>query len=63
VIPFLVIQVGRSIWTIGKPAPMLREHYVVLLGWILLSAPLWIAGAIAEPDERLLWWGPPPRST
>lgn len=32
VIPFLVTQIGRSIWTIATaPTRMLREHYVVLL--------------------------------
>ena len=57
VVPLLFIQVGRSLWTIGTaPTRMLREHYAIMLVWIVASAPLWIAGALAEPEARLLWW-------
>jgi low temperature requirement protein LtrA len=57
VVPLLFIQVGRSTWTIGTaPTRMLREHYATMLGWIVASAPLWIAGALVEPEARLLWW-------
>jgi low temperature requirement protein LtrA len=57
VIPFLAIQAGRPIWTIGTaPTRMLREHYLAMLGWIVASAPLWIAGAGVAPGPRLLWW-------
>jgi low temperature requirement protein LtrA len=35
---------------------MLREHYTRLLCWSLATAPLWIAGAISDPESRLLWW-------
>src|SRR3954468_6142884 len=49
VIPLLCIQVGRSVWAIGSaPTRMLREHYARMLGWIVASAPLWIAGAMVE---------------
>lgn len=58
VVPLLVIQVGRSLWTMGTaPTRMLREHYAIMLGWIVASAPLWLAGALVEPEPRLLWWG------
>jgi low temperature requirement protein LtrA len=57
VIPFLAIQAGRSILMIvTAPTRMLREHYTRLLCWILATAPLWIAGAISDPESRLLWW-------
>jgi low temperature requirement protein LtrA len=35
---------------------MLREHYARLLCWIIATAPLWIVGAISDPESRLLWW-------
>jgi low temperature requirement protein LtrA len=57
VVPLLVIQVGRSTWVIGTaPTRMLREHYAIMLVWIVASAPLWIVGALVEPEARLLWW-------
>jgi low temperature requirement protein LtrA len=57
VVPLLVIQAGRPIWTIATaPNRLLRQHYVVMLGWIVASAPLWIAGAAVGPGSRLLWW-------
>lgn len=58
VVPFLVCQLGHGVittWT--APDKMLREHYAVMLGWIVVSAPLWIAGAAAGSDARLWWWG------
>jgi Bacterial low temperature requirement A protein (LtrA) len=51
--------VGRSQaqWLLlAAPTQMLREHYTRLLGWILATAPLWIAGAISDTESRLLWW-------
>jgi low temperature requirement protein LtrA len=51
VIPFLAIQAGRSILMIvTAPTRMLREHYTRLLCWSLATAPLWIAGAISDPE-------------
>jgi low temperature requirement protein LtrA len=59
VAPLLVVQVGRSLWAIrAAPTGMLREHYTRLLGWIVASAPLWLAGAAADPAARLRWWAP-----
>ena len=57
VIPLLVIQAGRSIlMVVVAPTRMLREHYTRLLCWVMATAPLWIAGAISDPESRLLWW-------
>jgi low temperature requirement protein LtrA len=56
VIPFLVIQVGRPVWTIATAPRRLREHYIVMLLWIVVSAPFWIVGAVSEPRSRLAWW-------
>lgn len=57
VVPLLLIQVGRPIVTIATaPSRLLRVHYEIMLTWMVLSAPLWIVGAVAEPDSRLRWW-------
>lgn len=56
VAPFLVIQIGRPLWTVATSPARLREHYVRMLGWILATCPLWIAGALAQPEIRLAWW-------
>jgi low temperature requirement protein LtrA len=56
--PLLLIQFGRTAWTLANaPNESYREHYVRVLIWLALTAPLWIAGAFAKPDARLLWWG------
>jgi low temperature requirement protein LtrA len=58
ILPFLAIQIGRPLWTIATaPNRVLHEHYIVMLGWLLASAPLWIAGAATGSQYRLLWWG------
>ena len=56
VIPFLVIQVGRPLWTIATAPRRLREHYIVMLLWIVASAAFWIVGAVSESRSRLAWW-------
>jgi low temperature requirement protein LtrA len=57
VAPFLISQLGHGIvTTISAPTRMLREHYAIMLGWIVASAPLWLIGAAAEETTRLWWW-------
>jgi low temperature requirement protein LtrA len=38
----------------GRPQ---GEHFVNDLVWELLTGVLWVAGAIADPDARLVLWG------
>jgi low temperature requirement protein LtrA len=59
VLPLLAMQIGRTaLSTIpAAPTPALRRHYLIMLVWILASAPLWVAGAFAGPEVRLAWWG------
>ena len=58
VIPYLLIQFGRTIWTyFNAPDVNLREHYLRVLFWLFPTTLLWIVGAAANPDTRLLWWG------
>lgn len=57
VIPLLLIQLGRSLWTlVNSPDVVYREHYVRVLIWLIATSPLWIAGAAVNPEARLLWW-------
>lgn len=56
-IPLVVIQVGRAVWTlVHSPTAVFREHYVRTLLWVIVTAPLWVAGAAVEAESRLLWW-------
>jgi low temperature requirement protein LtrA len=57
VTPFLISQFGHGITTtISAPSRLLRQHYAIMLGWIVASAPLWLLGAAAEETTRLWWW-------
>lgn len=57
VVPLLVIQVGQILVpTVAAPNAELRGHYLRALVWTCMSAPLWVLGALAEPDARLGWW-------
>jgi low temperature requirement protein LtrA len=55
---YLLLQVGRCAFLIvalrGRPQ---AEHFVNDLVWELLTGVLWVAGAIADGDARLLLWG------
>ena len=55
---YLLIQLGRSVFLIAAlRGRALGEHFVNELVWELLIAVLWIAGALAEGDARLVLWG------
>jgi len=57
VIPLLVIQIGRTAWTIvNAPDRDYREHFIRVFVWLLVSTPLWIVGALTDPEMRLFWW-------
>jgi low temperature requirement protein LtrA len=57
VFPLLLIQLGRTVWTIlNSTTAVLREHYFRTLLWLIATTPLWIAGAATSPEARVLWW-------
>jgi low temperature requirement protein LtrA len=57
VIPLLLIQLGRTVWTLlNSTDTVLREHYFRTLLWVIATTPLWIAGAVVNADARVLWW-------
>ena len=55
---YLLLQLGRSAFLLvalrGRPQ---GEHFVNDLVWELLTGVLWVAGAIADGDARLVLWG------
>ena len=55
---YLLLQVGRSVFLIvALRGRALGEHFVNVLVWELLAGVLWVAGAIADADARLVLWG------
>ena len=55
---YLLIQVGRSAFLIvALRGRALGEHFVNDLVWELVTGALWVAGAIADGDARLVLWG------
>jgi low temperature requirement protein LtrA len=55
---YLLLQVGRATFLIValRDRP-LGEHFVNDLVWELGAGALWVAGAIADGDARLVLWG------
>jgi low temperature requirement protein LtrA len=55
---YLVLQIGRASFLIaalrGRP---LGEHFVNDLTWELATGALWVFGAFADGDARLVLWG------
>jgi low temperature requirement protein LtrA len=55
---YLLIQLGRSVFLIfALRGRALGEHFVNDLVWELLIGGLWVAGAVADGDARLVLWG------
>src|SRR5258705_7848259 len=55
---YLLLQVGRATFLIrALRGGALGEHFVNDLVWELAAGALWVAGAIADPDARLILWG------
>lgn len=55
---YVAIQVGRTayvVWELGANHP-LSANYRRMLGWLLIAAVFWIAGALAEHWTRAALW-------
>lgn len=55
---YVAMQVGRSAF-IALQLPSshpLGPNYRRILGWVSISAIFWIAGGLADGNERALWW-------
>jgi low temperature requirement protein LtrA len=54
---YLLIQIGRSVFLIfALRGRALGEHFVNDLIWEVLTGGLWVAGAVAAGDARLVIW-------
>lgn len=57
VFTFLIIQLGRTCWTIiNSPDALFRDHFWRVLIWLAFSTPFWITGAFANGKFRILLW-------
>jgi low temperature requirement protein LtrA len=55
---YLLLQVGRAAFLIVALRGRAQgEHFVNVLVWELLTGGLWVAGASADGDARLVLWG------
>lgn len=55
---YLLLQLGRSSFLImALRGRALGEHFVNDLVWEVATGALWVAGAIADGDARLVLWG------
>jgi low temperature requirement protein LtrA len=55
---YLVLQFGRSAFLIFALSGRAQgEHFVNDLVWEVLTGCLWVAGALADGDARLVLWG------
>jgi low temperature requirement protein LtrA len=55
---YLLLQIGRSAFLIVALRGRAQgEHFVNDLVWELVTGVLWVAGAIADGDARLVLWG------
>ena len=55
---YVLLQVGRSSFLIlALRGRALGEHFVNDLIWELVAGALWVAGAFADGDVRLVLWG------
>ncbi len=56
---YVAMQVGRSVFAVlalGR-GHALYDNYRRILGWLCISAVLWIAGGLAaDPGTRIAWW-------
>lgn len=55
---YVITQVGRSasiLFMVGKKHH-LTKNYIRILGWFIISAVFWIAGAMEEENMRLALW-------
>jgi low temperature requirement protein LtrA len=54
------MQVGRTVFLLVSTPPtrvLARMNAVRILAWLLMSAVFWIAGGLAQGNQRLVLWG------
>ncbi|HWI11381.1 MAG TPA: low temperature requirement protein A, partial [Burkholderiaceae bacterium] len=55
---YAAIQVGRTLFVLLnlRAAPALRPNFRRIMGWVCISAALWIAGGLSDGSTRLTLW-------
>ncbi len=56
---YTAMQLFRSlymVWASTGVSEGRRRNFIRISFWFLLSAPLWLGGAVSPPDTRLLFW-------
>lgn len=57
---YLAIQIGRTAtmaWLFRREGADRVRNMARITAWFTFSAPLWIAGVVAQAPSRLWWWG------
>ena len=57
-VAFVLIQVGRSLfmlWASREDAQLVRNFQRILI-WLVVSGAFWIAGGLAQPEQRIGFW-------
>ncbi len=55
-IAFVAMQVGRTLFVLLSSDGAMRQTYVRILIWFLVSAVFWLAGGMAEGNSRVVLW-------
>lgn len=58
-VPYVVIQVGRTLfttWAMGRHWPENAVNFIRITVWLSVSGAFWIAGALADDQMRLVLW-------
>jgi low temperature requirement protein LtrA len=56
---YVSMQVGRTLfvlWAVRGESERRVRNFQRIGAWLVVSGVIWIAGGLAEPDERLAWW-------
>jgi low temperature requirement protein LtrA len=56
---YVAMQVGRSlfmIWALGQANPRNTRNFQRITLWLSVSGIIWLVGAFAAPDTRLIFW-------
>ncbi|GEL99420.1 low temperature requirement protein A [Cellulomonas terrae] len=58
-VPYVLIQVGRTLfttWAMGRHWPENAVNFLRITVWLSVSGAFWIAGALADDQMRLVLW-------
>ena len=55
---YATIQVGRTVFVLASlpRGHALRPNFTRILGWVCISAALWVAGGLSEGPYRMAFW-------